>query len=131
MTNGNDIGTTSLLSPHRKLEHPVGCVERGLHRAINFASGDLATPEDLYVSALGLDVHEDGDQILAESIYVIEVRERASKLVRGCLLYRLQSGYSSRFQGTSAVRGRGCPRIEDELTKRQSHAYPALPDRFL
>src|SRR5882724_8333421 len=129
MTNGKWKIGNRLLS-NRKLKHSIRSIEHRLHCAIHFTSGDLAAPEHLDVSALKLEVHKNRHQILAESIHVIEVRQRTGKLVRGCLLHSLQSGYCSRFQGTAGAVTSGGGRLEDELAKRQCHPHAALSVRF-
>jgi hypothetical protein len=104
-----------------ELKHSIGSVERRPHRAINRASGDRAAPEHLNVSILEPGVHEDGDQVLAESGDVIQVRKSAGKPIRGGLLYCFQSGCGSRFQGSGSISG--IHRIPHKAGTAEHEAY--------
>jgi hypothetical protein len=88
---------------HRQLEHPIGCVECRLNRAINFASGYLTTAKDLNILPLELDVHEHRDQILSQRFDVIQIRKSASEAIAGGFLDRLQSRL-----GSCSQRAGGC-----------------------
>src|SRR6266851_6913482 len=86
--------SSSFLS-HREIKHSISGVERRPDRAINRASADRAAPEHLNISRFKLCIHQDGDQVLAQSVDAIQVRERASEPVFGCLLYCFQSSLGS------------------------------------
>src|SRR5882762_2579491 len=111
MTNGS--------GPHRKFKDSVHGIERGLHRAIDLASGDLTAPKYLDIPSFKVYVQEDRDQTLAESIYVIEIRQRATKLVVGRRLRSFQRGCHGRFQWTVSVSSVDSISVEGDLIQSQ------------
>ena len=114
-----------------KFKHSIGSVERRLYRAINRASGDRAAPEHLNISVLESGVHEDRDQVLAESVDVIQVRKRAGEPVRRGFLYRFQSGFGGRFQRSGSIGGFSGIRLKPLSTELERYANAALTGRFL
>lgn len=121
------ISIPSELCSHRKLKEPVSGIKRGLDRGINVVTCFLATAEHLHLSAFKSDIDEHRDQIFSKRINVVEVCKRGCEAPFGGFLHRLQSGYSSRFQGAhpgGIVYGVG---LYDPLAKGDCYLRAASP----
>src|SRR6185436_19821117 len=92
---------------HCEFKESVGCVERRLAGCCNVAVLHLTTSKDLYISALEIDVHQHGDQVLSQSVDMIQVRNMTLETALSCVFHGQQRGNGCGFQGTQARVGAG------------------------
>jgi hypothetical protein len=59
--------------PHHKLDDTVRSIQCGFYCSRKIALLDLTTTEELNILAFELNINQNGDQVLAKRIHVIEV----------------------------------------------------------
>lgn len=72
---------------HGQFYKTVGCIESRFDRHIDFVADHLTTAEDLSLLAFEIDIHEDGDQLFAESANVVNIGQTALESIRSDSFY--------------------------------------------
>jgi hypothetical protein len=116
---------------HCKFKDSIDRVQRCFYGAVGFVPCELTTSKHLNCPAAEVYIDEHCDEILSESVDVIQIRERASEAIRGGPLYRLQSGCRSRFQEIDAVRCAFGFSLHKYLAESERYANETLPARFM